>query len=144
MQIVAANIDTVFICMSLNNDFNLRRLERYLSIAWESGATPIIVLTKADLCMELDQRLHEVASIAIGVEIHVTTSTSVESYLHLKKYFAQGQTAAFIGSSGVGNSTLINHLLGGNIIDTSEIRSDDKGRHTTTRRELFFCLNVEL
>lgn len=138
LQIVAANIDTVFICMSLNNDFNLRRLERYLSIAWESGATPIIVLTKADLCMELDQRLHEVASIAIGVEIHVTTSTSVESYLQLKKYFTKGQTAAFNGSSGVGKSTLINHLLGRNIIDTSEIRSDDKGRHTTTRRELFF------
>jgi len=137
LQIVAANIDMIFICMSLNNDFNLRRLERYLSIAWESGATPIIVLTKADLCMQIDKRLHEVASIAIGVDVHVTTSTSNESYQQINKYFTQGQTAAFIGSSGVGKSTLVNYLLGENIMDTSEIRSDDKGRHTTTRRELF-------
>lgn len=137
MQIVAANIDTIFICMSLNNDFNLRRLERYLSIAWDSGAIPVIILTKSDLCTEIDKRLNEVASIAIGARVYVTTSTSDESYQSLKGYFSNGQTVAFIGSSGVGKSTLINHLLGQNIIDTSEIRSDDKGRHTTTRRELF-------
>lgn len=137
MQIVAANIDTIFICMSLNNDFNLRRLERYLSIAWDSGAIPVIVLTKSDLCLEIDKRLSEVASIAIGARVYVTSSTSDESYQSLKGYFSSGQTVAFIGSSGVGKSTLINRLLGQNIIDTSEIRSDDKGRHTTTRRELF-------
>ena len=137
LQIVAANIDTIFICMALNNDFNLRRLERYLSIAWDSGAIPVIVLTKSDLCMEIDKRLSEVASIAVGVDVYVTTSTSDESYQSLKDYFSNGQTVAFIGSSGVGKSTLINRLLGQNIINTSETRSDDKGRHTTTRRELF-------
>lgn len=75
VQIVAANIDTVFICMALNNDFNLRRLERYLSIAWDSGAIPVVVLTKSDLCEDVVERLNEVSSIAIGVDVHVTTST---------------------------------------------------------------------
>ncbi len=135
LQVVATNIDTVFICMSLNNDFNLRRLERYLSIAWDSGAIPVVVLTKSDLCTELENRLNEVSSIAIGVEVYVT-GASDDEYQSLKKYLSEGQTVAFIGSSGVGKSTLINRLLGQNVLDTSEIRSDDKGRHTTTRREL--------
>lgn len=135
LQVVATNIDTVFICMSLNNDFNLRRLERYLSIAWDSGAIPVVVLTKSDLCTELENRLNEVSSIAIGVEVHVT-SASDDGYQSLKRYLSEGQTVAFIGSSGVGKSTLINRLLGQNVLDTNEIRSDDKGRHTTTRREL--------
>ncbi|WP_234978485.1 ribosome small subunit-dependent GTPase A [Bacillus tuaregi] len=136
LQVVAANIDTVFICMSLNNDFNLRRLERYLSIAWDSGAIPVVVLTKSDLCTEIEQRLNEVASVAIGVDVYVTTSTSDDGYQALKSYLTNGQTAAFIGSSGVGKSTLINCLLGQTVMDTSGIRNDDKGRHTTTRREL--------
>ena len=136
LQVVATNIDTVFICMSLNNDFNLRRLERYLSIAWDSGAIPVVVLTKSDLCTEIEERLNEVSSIAIGVDVYVTTSTSDDGYLSLKGYFSNGQTVAFIGSSGVGKSTLINCLLNKNVLDTSEIRNDDKGRHTTTRREL--------
>jgi ribosome biogenesis GTPase len=135
-QVIAANIDTVFICMSLNNDFNLRRLERYLSVAWDSGATPVIVLTKADLCTEIAARLREVSTIAIGVDVLVTTSLSNDGYQTLKKYLAQGQTVAFLGSSGVGKSTLINRLLGQSFLDTGEIRNDDKGRHTTTRREL--------
>lgn len=136
LQVVAANIDTVFICMSLNNDFNLRRLERYLSIAWDSGALPVIVLTKSDLCMEIEERLSEVSSIAVGVDVHITTSVSDDGYQTLKGYLSNGQTVAFIGSSGVGKSTLINRLLGQNVLDTNEIRNDDKGRHTTTRREL--------
>ena len=136
IQVVATNIDTVFICMSMNNDFNLRRLERYLSIAWDSGAIPVIVLTKSDLSTEIEVRLNEIASIALGVEVHVTTSTSDEGYQSLKKYLSSGKTAAFIGSSGVGKSTLINRLLGQNHLDTNGIRNDDKGRHTTTRREL--------
>lgn len=135
VQVVATNIDTVFICMSLNNDFNLRRLERYLSIAWDSGAIPVVVLTKSDLCSDVDTKLNEVSSIAISVEVHVT-SASDDGYQSLKRYLSKGQTVAFIGSSGVGKSTLINRILGQNFLDINEVRSDDKGRHTTTRREL--------
>lgn len=141
IQIVATNIDTVFICMSLNNDFNLRRLERYLSITWDSGAIPVIVLTKSDLCKDIDVKLNEISSIAIGVEVLVTTSTSDGGYQSLNKYLSYGKTVAFIGSSGVGKSTLINCLLGQNILDTNGIRNDDKGRHTTTRRELMILPN---
>ena len=142
IQVVATNIDTVLICMSLNNDFNLRRLERYLAIAWDSGATPVIVLTKSDLCKEVDIRLNEIYSIAIGVDVLVTTSTSDEGYQSLKKYLSSGKTVAFIGSSGVGKSTLINCLLGESILGTNGIRNDDKGRHTTTRRELMVLPNL--
>lgn len=142
IQIVATNIDTVFICISLNNDFNLRRLERYLSIAWDSGAMPVIVLTKSDLCKEIETRLYEISSIAIGVDVLITTSTSNEGYQSLKRYLSSGKTVAFIGSSGVGKSTLINCLLGQDILDTNGIRNDDKGRHTTTRRELIMLPNL--
>lgn len=142
IQIVATNIDTVFICMSLNNDFNLRRLERYLSIAWASGAVPVIVLTKSDLCKDIEVKLTEISSVAIGIEVLVTTSTSGEGYQSLKKFLSSGRTVAFIGSSGVGKSTLINCLIGQNVLDTNGIRNDDKGRHTTTRRELFMLPNL--
>ncbi|KEF35913.1 ribosome small subunit-dependent GTPase A [Schinkia azotoformans MEV2011] len=141
-QVVAANIDTVFICMSLNNDFNLRRLERYLSIAWDSGATPVIVLTKSDLCQEVKVRLNEISSIAFGVDVLVTTSISDDGYQPLKSYLFSGRTIAFIGSSGVGKSSLINRLLGQTILETKEIRNDDKGKHTTTRRELIMLPNL--
>ncbi len=136
IQVVASNIDTVFICMSLNNDFNLRRLERYLSIAWDSGGVPVIVLTKSDLCEEIDERFAEVSSIAMGVDVLVTTSTFENGYQSLHRYLAKGQTVAFIGSSGVGKSTLINRLLGHQALNTNAIRNDDKGKHTTTRRDL--------
>jgi len=142
MQIVATNIDTVFICMSLNNDFNLRRLERYLSIAWDSGAVPVIVLTKSDLCNSIEARLNEISSVALGVDVLVTTSTITEGYESLKNYVMNGKTVAFIGSSGVGKSTLINCLLGQNRLDTNGLRNDDKGRHTTTRRELILLPNL--
>lgn len=140
-QVVAANIDKIFICMSLNNDFNLRRLERYLAIAWDSGAIPVIVLTKSDLCRDIEAKLAEIALIAIGVEVLVTTSVSNDGYESVKDHIASGETAAFIGSSGVGKSTLINHLLGLDILETNEIRNDDKGKHTTTRRELIVLPN---
>jgi len=136
VQVVAANIDTVFICMSLNNDFNLRRLERYLSITWDSGAIPVIVLTKSDLCGDLPVKLSEIEKIAVGVDVVVTSSITENGYKAVLKYIAPGRTVAFMGSSGVGKSTLINRLLGEDLIETREIRKDDKGRHTTTRREL--------
>ena len=135
-QIVAANIDTVFICMSLNHDFNLRRVERYLGVAWDSGALPVIVLTKADLCENLPQKLLELEAVSCGVDVLVTSSMSEDGYLSVKNYIGYGKTIAFIGSSGVGKSTLINRLIGENTLETQKIRKDDRGRHTTTRREL--------
>lgn len=136
VQIIAANIDTVFICMALNNDYNLRRLERYLSIAWASGALPVVVLTKADLCENIEIRLAEVGAVAAGADILVTTSLTEEGYQPIRTYIATGKTVAFIGSSGVGKSTLINRLIGEESIATKTTRKDGKGRHTTTRREL--------
>lgn len=136
IQVVATNIDTVFICMSLNNDFNLRRLERYLSVTWDSGAVPVVVLTKSDLCVDLPTRLFEIQKIAVGADVVVTSSMTEEGYKAVLKYIEPGQTVAFMGSSGVGKSTLINRLLGEDMIETREIRRDDKGRHATTRREL--------
>jgi len=135
-QVVASNIDTVFICMSLNKDFNLRRLERYLSIAWDSMATPVVVLTKADLCDDVQGMLIKAQSVAIGVDIITTSSMSEDGYLDVKKYIARGKTVAFIGSSGVGKSTLINRLLGEELLATKGLRDDDKGRHATTFRQL--------
>lgn len=137
VQVVAANIDTAFICMSLNNDFNLRRLERYLAIAWDSGATPVIVLTKADLCADIPEKLREIERVAFGVDVLVTSSLSGDGYTAVLKYIVPSRTVVFIGSSGVGKSTLINRILGGDLNETREIRKDDKGRHATTRRELF-------
>ena len=136
-QVVAANINTVFLCMALNNDFNPRRLERYISIAWDSGASPVVVLTKSDLCDDLENKLSEVSLIALGVDILVTTSTEEDGYKELLPFISEGKTIAFIGSSGVGKSTLINRLLGKEYLKTNGLRNDDKGRHTTTRRELF-------
>lgn len=140
-QIVASNIDTVLICMSLNNDFNIRRIERYLGIAWDSGASPVIVLTKSDLCDNLSEKLAELDTVAMGVDVIVTSSMSEDGYLPVKSYLASGKTIAFIGSSGVGKSTLINKLIGENVIETNGLRNDDKGRHTTTRREMFTIPN---
>lgn len=135
-QIVAANIDTVFICMALNNDFNLRRLERYLSIAWDSGAQPVVVLTKSDLSEDIEQQREQVESIAIGADVLITSGLTEDGYCVVKPYMEEGKTAAFIGSSGVGKSTLINRLCGEELFETGGLRNDDKGRHTTTRREL--------
>ena len=136
-QIVAANIDTVFICMSLNNDFNVRRLERYLSVAWNSGAMPVIVLTKVDLCDEVDAKVLEIENIAIGVPIIETSVVDKDGLSQIYQYLKEYHTVAFVGSSGVGKSSLINHILGTDQLETGDLRNDDKGRHTTTHRELF-------
>jgi ribosome biogenesis GTPase len=135
-QVVAANVDLVFICMSLNNDFNLRRLERYLSVAWESGAVPVILLTKADLCEDISEKKAAVSDVAVGVDVLVTSSIKNDGYESIQPYLIAGQTIALIGSSGVGKSTLINCLLGEERMKTNGLRNDDKGRHTTTHREL--------
>lgn len=141
-QIVAANIDVIFICMSLNADFNLRRLERYLSIAWDSMATPVIVLTKADLCDDLQQRLIEIASVSIGTDVIVCSCMEENGYQSVNSYISEGKTIAFVGSSGVGKSTLINRLMGRDILVTKEIRKDDdRGRHATTHRQLLILPN---
>ena len=140
-QIIASNIDTIFICMSLNNDYNLRRLERYLSIAWDSGAAPVVVLTKSDLCDDIDNILTEVQSAVFGADIVVASSLSLDGYSEVQKLIKKGQTIAFVGSSGVGKSTLINRLIGEDVIETNGLRNDDKGRHTTSRRELFMLKN---
>ena len=135
-QIIAANIDIVFICMSLNNDYNASRLERYLSVAWDSGALPVVILTKSDLCADLPHILDEISAVALGVDVITTSVNAQASYDGLNSYLKPGVTASFIGSSGVGKSTLINLLAGKEVSRTSAIGHDDKGMHTTTYREL--------
>lgn len=135
-QVVASNVDSIFICMSLNSNYNLNRLERYLSIAWDSGATPVIVLTKSDLCENLTQVIQEVEQVSFYSDI-ITTSMFENNIDKFKPYLKEGITAAFIGSSGVGKSTLINQMLEKSILETKETGKDDKGRHTTTGREMF-------
>ena len=135
-QVVAANVDTVFLCMSLNRDFNLRRLERYLTLAWDSGASPVVVLTKADLCGELPARLQEAESAAAGAQVLAVSALEQDGAAALQPWLRPGQTVAFLGSSGVGKSTLINCLLGRQRQETGGLGWADKGRHTTTRREL--------
>lgn len=138
-QVVASNIDIVFICMSLNQNYNLSRLERYLSIAWDSGAAPVIVLTKSDLCENIAEVVNDVEQVSFYSDI-VVTNMNEDNVPKFASYLKDGVTAAFIGSSGVGKTTLINQLLGEEILSTKEIGRGDKGRHTTTGREMFPCV----
>jgi ribosome biogenesis GTPase len=136
-QVIAANIDLVFIVCGLDGNFNLRRIERFLSLTWESGAMPVILLNKADLCPNIEECRAQVESIAIGVAIYGISAVRKEGLDVLNTYILPGKTAAFLGSSGVGKSTIINSLLGEEyfkVIDVSELGS--RGRHTTTHREL--------
>ena len=137
VQVVAANVDTIFLCMALNQDYNLRRLERYLTIAWDSGATPVVVLTKADLCDDLPQKLAEVTLTSAGCSVVVCSALSHEGLEQVRQLVKPRQTIAFLGSSGVGKSTLINYLLGEEKLATAAIGQNDKGRHTTTHRQLY-------
>lgn len=141
-QIVAANFDYVFILMSLNFDFNLKRLERYLTVSWQSGGQPVIVLTKADIAEDTQEKLELVNQIALGVDVCVVSAVTGEGMEQLEKYLVPEKTAVFLGSSGVGKSTFTNYLLGKELMETGEIREDDsKGHHTTTHRQLFVMDN---
>jgi ribosome biogenesis GTPase len=135
-QVLAANLDTVFVVSGLDGDFNLRRLERYLTLAWESGATPALVLTKADLCEDVGGSLLEAEQVAFGVPAHVVSNVTGEGLDELSPYLAPAKTVALLGSSGVGKSTLANRLLGAELQATKEIAEDGRGRHTTTSRQL--------
>lgn len=127
---------------SLNSNFNLHRIERYLTIAWQSGAIPVIILTKCDLVDDCEYYIHEVENIAIGVDIYEISSKTKQGIENLEKYFKKGNTLVFLGSSGVGKSTLVNTLMERNVMKTNEIReSDSRGRHTTTSRNLIMLPN---
>ena len=141
-QLVAANFDYVFIMQSLNDNFNIRRIERYLSLSWNSGAIPVIILTKCDLAKNYKDYIYEVENIATGVDIYAISCKTKEGLKDLSKYFEKGRTLVFLGSSGVGKSTLVNELMGKYIMKTGEIREEDsRGRHTTTNKELLMLPN---
>ena len=136
-QAVAANFDYVFIMQSLNMDFNPKRLERYLTLGWQSGATPVILLTKADLTDDYWDYLTEVERVAPGVNTHVVSAHTGYGLQRLNAYLQPGKTVVFLGSSGVGKSSLVNAIAGEEIMTVNGIREDDsKGRHTTTHRQL--------
>jgi len=135
-QVVAANVDTVFLTAGLDGDLNVRRLERYLALGWESGAEPVVVLTKADLCENVDAALLDVESVAIGVPVHAVSNLTGDGVEELGAYFAPGRTVAALGSSGVGKSSLVNALAGKELMATGDLRADGRGRHTTTNRQL--------
>ncbi len=141
-QAVAANFDYVFIMQSLNNDFNPKRLERYLTATWQSGAEPVILLTKADLTDDYLPYILETSRVAENVETHIVSAKTGYGIDKLSKYMQKGKTLVFLGSSGVGKSSLVNTFAEKVIMDTNGIREDDsKGRHTTTHRELIMLKN---
>lgn len=145
-QVVAANIDVAFLMMGLDHDYNPRRLERYLLLSYESGATPVILLNKADLADDLPARIAEVSVIAPGTPVHaISAKPKSDRVPHevanavgiVEQYLGRGRTGALLGSSGVGKSTLINALVGSEMLKTSEVREhDSRGRHTTRHRQL--------
>ncbi|MEO1433062.1 MAG: ribosome small subunit-dependent GTPase A [Cyanobacteria bacterium J06633_8] len=144
-QIVAANVDTVFLVSGLDGDFNLRRIERYLMLAWESGANPVILLNKADLCQNIEDCLNQVENIALGVPIITVSAANSQGLEALQTYLQPGKTVALLGSSGVGKSTITNQLKGETVQKVKAVRQgDDRGRHTTTHRELILLPNGSL
>jgi len=135
-QVLAANVDEAFLLAGLDDDFSLRRLERYITIAWESGAQPIVVLTKADLSLDVADAVLAVESVAIGVPVHPISNVTGDGLVALDPYLQPGRTVVLLGSSGVGKSTLLNRLAGVEVMRTREVAADGTGRHTTTHREL--------
>jgi ribosome biogenesis GTPase len=135
-QVLVANVDVVFVVTSLNEDLNARRLERYLTLAWDSGAAPVIVLTKADLVDDPSPALATVETVAFGAPVVLTSAKTGTGIDDVKALLPVGKTGALLGSSGVGKSTLVNAILEDELQETQAIRDDGRGRHTTTRREL--------
>lgn len=137
VQVLAANVDTGFIVTSLNRELNPRRIERYVALVWESGASPVLLLTKADLCEDRGPLVSEVERVAIGVPVHALSAVTGEGLDALATRLAPGRTAVLLGSSGVGKSTLVNRLVGHDLLAVQPVRAeDDRGRHTTTSRQL--------
>jgi ribosome biogenesis GTPase len=136
-QVLAANVDVVFVVTSLNQEFNIRRLERYVTVAWESGALPVVLLSKADLAADLEGFWIAAEATAPGVEIIAVSVVTGEGIEAVRSHLGSGRTVVFTGSSGVGKSSIVNALAGEPLLDTGGIRLDDaRGRHTTTRRQL--------
>ena len=137
-QVVAANIDTLLLCDALDGSLSLRHLERYLALAWQSGATPVVLITKSDTVSAavVAERIEAVKSVADGVSVVVVSSTTAQGMEGLAPSLVAGQTVALLGLSGAGKSTLVNLLAGADILATGAVRRDGKGRHTTTHREL--------
>ncbi len=136
-QILATNVDTVFVVASLNQEFNLRRIERYLALVWESGAQPVVLLNKADLCAGVASLAAKVERTAPGAAVHALSALTGDGLEAVSQFLEPGRTAAFIGSSGVGKSTIINALFGEGSQRVQPVRaSDDRGRHTTTSRQM--------
>ncbi len=136
-QVLAANVDTVFLVNGMDGDFNLRRIERYVTIAWDSGATPVVVLNKSDLCDDIAAEVERVETTVFGVSVCAISAVDGLGLDLLDRYLTPGHTIAFLGSSGVGKSTIINRLLGQDRLRTGAVREfDNKGVHTTTYREM--------
>jgi ribosome biogenesis GTPase len=140
-QVLAANVDVLFVVMGLDGDYNLRRLERYLAQCWETGARVVVVLNKADVCADPEARAHGIRQ-RVGAEVVCISASRGEGLNDLGRYLASGQTVVLLGSSGVGKSTLLNRLLQAEQQPTAPVRArDSRGRHTTTARQLFFLPN---
>ena len=136
-QVVAANIDTVFIVMGLDGDYSVRRVERYLITAWDGGASPVVVLNKTDVCQDVPGAVSAVEAVAPGVPVLAISTRFDADLVALDPFLAPGRTVALLGSSGVGKSTIVNRLVGQDLQRTREVREDDqRGRHTTTHRQL--------
>ncbi len=135
-QVVAANIDVVLLVNALDQRFSLRRLERYLTLGWQSGAQPVILLTKTDLCDDVEAAIAEAESVAFGAPVHAISATTGYNLDVLDRYLSANRTVALLGLSGAGKSTLVNRLIGEQRLRVQDVRDDGRGRHTTTHREL--------